>query len=372
MHWTRDEYLDHLCFAGSPREMVVELFGLLIGTAEVWQRQGATPAEIDLTAFAWDRVDLQAVPFDREPRTGMVEEVLRDTPTERVVRDRLGRTTILPKQFATLSLPRDFPLRQPGDWERIRPWFAFHEDRVDPARLAACRASQARGVVTRANIWGAYDVLRQLMGDETACLAVLDWPELVADILQTVGDMQCAGLERCGRLTPIDILFVHEDFAGKSGPLVGPEVVRELFVPYYRRHWEIVRRAGARIFDLDSDGDVTPVLDALLEGGVNCLHPVQPTGRMDLVALRQRYGRRLILRGGIDKHALEGGPSAIDAELDRRLHPCLLGGGTMFGLDHRVPGGVDLESYRYYVRRLRERLGRRPAAEDEPGWCRMA
>ena len=372
MHWHREDYLSHLCFERSPREMVVELFGPLLGTEDRWRQQGATPNEIDLTAFAWDRVRISCIPYDKGPWSGLQEEVLRDNEMEKVVRDIFGRISILPKKTATLSLPQDFPIKEPEDWDRIRHWFRADSARMDEGRLAECATDRDEGAVISAAIWGAYDILRQLMGDELACISVLEEPDLVQDILRVIGDMQAQCLEKSLNCTRIDVLFVHEDFAGKSGPLVGPNVIRELFNPYYSRMWEIATRGGARIFDIDSDGFVDPVVDALLDGGINCMHPVEPAAGTDMVRLRKRYGKRLILRGGIDKFALTRGKAAIDAELDYRLDPCLRGGGTMFGLDHRIPREVPIDAYRYYVKRLREHLKLPPVEEEEPGWCRMA
>ena len=45
-------------------------------------------------------------------------------------------------------------------------------------------------------------------------------------------------------------------------------------------------------------------------------------------------------------------------------------GGVIFGLDHRIPNGVTIENYRYYVQTGREILGL-PAISNE-GWARMA
>ena len=372
MFWDREAYLSHLCFGDSPREMVVELFGPLIGTEDAWREAGATEAEIDLSAFAWDRADIRALPMDKGPLNGLEETVLKETESTRIVRDVFGRTMVLPKKVATIALPRDFPVQEPEDWDRIRHWFRTDESRLSRKDLLATRRERERGAVVRAYIWGAYDILRELMGDETACIALVEEPDWVRDILRTIGDMQADCLERTIGEVNIDVLFVHEDFAGKNGPLVGPQTIRQLFNPYYRRMWEIARRGGARIFDIDSDGHVEPVMDALLEGGINCLHPVEPAGGTDMVKLRKRYGHNLILRGGIDKHALTRGKGAIDAELAYRLDPVLRGGGTMFGLDHRIPSGVSIGAYRYYVERLREILSLPPAGMDEAGWCRMA
>ena len=372
MLWDREAYLSHLCFGGTRREMVVELFGLLIGTEERWREQGATEEEINLGAFAWDRVPRVQLPFNREPINELEEVVLHDNEKERVVRDRFGRVTVLPKAVATISLPQEFPVEEPDNWDRIREWFLPDDARVNSTSLQACAKARHEGAVVTVSIWGAYDILRQLMGDENACLSLYEEPEMVEDILETVGEMQARCLERATEVSPVDILFVHEDFAGRSGPLVGPKHILQYFKPYYERLWSVARRGGARLFDLDSDGFIEPVVDALLECGINCLHPVEPGAGSDMVRLRKKYGRRLTLRGGIDKFALTRGKAAIDDELAYRLDPCLRGGGTMFGLDHRIPAGVTIEAYRYHVERLRTLLDLPPFTADEPGWCRMA
>ena len=48
----------------------------------------------------------------------------------------------------------------------------------------------------------------------------------------------------------------------------------------------------------------------------------------------------------------------------------MLHGGTVFGLDHRIPNGVTLGNYKYYVRLGREMLGLPPVSGE--GWARMA
>ena len=58
------------------------------------------------------------------------------------------------------------------------------------------------------------------------------------------------------------------------------------------------------------------------------------------------------------------------AELEYRLAPHLFGGGTIFGLDHRIPNGVHIDTYRYYVNLGREMLGLEPISSE--GWGRMA
>ena len=91
---------------------------------------------------------------------------------------------------------------------------------------------------------------------------------------------------------------------------------------------------------------------------------------MDPVKLREQYGKRFYIKGGIDKFALRAGKEAIRAELEYKLHSPLRGGGTIFALDHRIPNGVHIEDYRYYVSLAREMLGIPPISGE--GWERMA
>jgi uroporphyrinogen-III decarboxylase len=171
-------------------------------------------------------------------------------------------------------------------------------------------------------------------------------------------------------VVPIDQLSVHEDLAGKSGPLIGPNIMDEFVVPYYRRVWDAARAAGAEIFQMDSDGNINPIMDSFIAGGVNSFLPLEPAAGMDMVAVREKYGRDIALVGGIDKFALLGTKADIDRELDYKLDAKMQSGGVVFGLDHRIPNGVHIENYRYYVKRSREMLGL--PTSPAPGWERMA
>ncbi|MFW6261911.1 MAG: hypothetical protein ACOC6J_10060 [Spirochaetota bacterium] len=158
---------------------------------------------------------------------------------------------------------------------------------------------------------------------------------------------------------------------------MGPNIIDEFIGPYYRAAWDEVSAAAgkapgsqAQLYQLDSDGNITPVVDALMRAGINSILPNEPAAGMDMVALRTRYGIDLKLVGGIDKFAPRTSREAVDAELAYKLQPLMREGGVVFGLDHRIPNGTPIELYRYYVRRAREMLGLDP--NPEPGWARMA
>jgi uroporphyrinogen-III decarboxylase len=371
MKFHRERFLDLVTFGACGRQMFSELFGLLVGLDREWLAQGASPDELSLEAFDWDHVPYVECGGNTDAlNIGPPVTVFEDAEM-RVLRDHLGRTLQLCKASATVPLPMNHPVATPDDWMRLKPLFEFSEARIDWRAVETAIARQREGVLVMGRIPGGWDIARELMGAETACLAYYDQPELMRDILQTVGRTAEQVFERITEKLTIDQLFVHEDMAGKSGPLVGPEEVREFITPYYRRAWNVLSSRGTRLFNLDSDGNVGPIIDPLMEGGVNAMHPMEPAAGMDIVALRKTYGTRLALLGGIDKHVLRRSREEIRRELEYKMQPLMQQGGTVFGLDHRIPNGTPLENYRYYVALGRELLGLPPLDGRNRGWGRM-
>lgn len=373
MRWTREQYLDLMAFRPVSRPMFVEPFGLLIGLEAQWREQGASDGEIDLSAFDFDFVQRVGAGGNCGaiglPKTVVLEE----SPTHRIERDGLGRTVLIDKRTATIGLPQNYPVVTIKDWLKLKPHFAWHESRINSAQMQKAVASGREGWIVQAGIPGAYDTLRELMGEEWAAVACYEEPELVQDIMQTLRSTAMAVLERVSERVRIDVLSVHEDMAGKSGPLIGPRQMQQFVKPYYRPVWEMLASRGTPIFGMDTDGNVNAILDDLIDCGLTHLYPMEPAAGMDMVAVRRKYGRALTFLGGIDKFAVMKSREAIDAELEYKLQPMMReGGGVAFGLDHRIPNGTPLELYRYYVDRAREILGLPRRSSEQRGWARMA
>jgi uroporphyrinogen-III decarboxylase len=372
MKWNRRQYVELMTFGQPERPMFSELFGPLVGLDDEWRTQGAAEDEIAMVGFDWDYVPYVDCGGVCGPFPMAEPVVIEETDRYVLSRDYLGRTCKLVKGTATIALPLDFPLRTPDDWTRLKPLFAYRDDRIDWTAVERAKNLQAEGTLVRAEIPGGWDIARELMGEEHACLSYYTEPDLMRDILLTLRETSVRVLEQVTEKVVVDQLFVHEDMAGKSGPLIGPVQVRRFLAPYYSACWEVVSGNGTRLFNLDSDGNMTPILDAFVECGVNVMHPFEPAAGMDIVAVREKFGTRLAILGGIDKHVLRRSKEEIDRELEYKMQPLMRQGGTVFGLDHRIPNGTPLANYRYYVRRGRQILGLPPLDGSSKGWGRMA
>ena len=357
----REEYLDYMTFRRNERPLFTEIFGPLVGLKEEWEGQGATPEELDFSALAYRCPMFGGVPVETGWIGGHPEQVIEDTPEYQIYRDRMGRTMKLFKGISTLALPIDHPIKTMDDWLKIKHHYEFSEDRFSPGWERIAREHIRAGRAVYVSIPGGFNEPRELLGNEMLCKAYYAKPQIIDDILETIGDTAVQVLDRVSKAVQVDILYVSEDMAGRDGPLVGPRQIREFIAPYYRRVWDMLRKRGVRLFDQDSDGNLNPVIDALLEAGINCMHPMQPDAGMDIVRVRQKYGNKLAFYGGIDKYVLWRSREEIDEELEYKIPPMVATGGCVLALDHRVLNGTPLASYRYYIRRAWEILDREAA-----------
>lgn len=353
-----EEYLDHMTFKANRRPLFTEIFGPLVGLKQEWAEQGATPEELDFSAFKYRRPMSGGVPVNTGWMGGGTGEILEETEAHVISRDGRGRTMKLCKGYATIALPLDYPVKTMEDWLELKHHYEFSEERFGRDWEKAAVEHREAGRVVSVSIPGGFDEPRQLMGDAAACMACLDQPELVRDILATVGETAYRVLDRVSSEVQIDQLSVHEDMAGKSGPLFGPKQVEEFIKPYYRRVWDLLESRGARIFKQDSDGDISPVLPAFLDAGLNLTFPCEPAAGMDIVKLRETYGERLAFEGGLDKHVIRRTKEEIVSELEYKIPPMVRTGGCVLGLDHRIPNGTPLENYRFYIEKAWEIMGR--------------
>lgn len=372
MRWDRREYIDLETHKSVKRPMFVELFGPLIGLDKEWIEQGATKEELDMTAFDWDYVETIQFGGNTGIYGGEKTRVEKETKEYIIEIDELGRRMKLMKGFATVPLPMDYPVKDMDSWLKVKPLYEFNENRIDWNKVELAISEQNRGVLVKADLLGGFDLPRNLFGEEELCYAYFEQAEVVKDMLDTVADMTLKVFERISDKIVIDQLSIHEDMAGKSGPMIGPNQINEFVKPYYLSVINYLKANGTQIISQDSDGDMNPVIDCLLESGLTEMYPMEPGSNMDIVQIRDKYKNNICLKGGINKYEIKYGKDAIRKELEYKMQKKMQTTGIIYGLDHRIPNGTPLEYYKYYVDLGRELLGIDPLNKKNKGWARQA
>src|SRR6056297_2363966 len=123
MEVRREEFLDYMTFEENRPPLFTEIFGPIVGLKEEWKEQGASPEELDMSAFKYRRHALGGVPVSTGYIGGAGEEILEETDEYVIARDARGRTVKLFTQSATLPLPLDYPVADMDDWLQVKPHY---------------------------------------------------------------------------------------------------------------------------------------------------------------------------------------------------------------------------------------------------------
>jgi hypothetical protein len=99
-----------------------------------------------------------------------------------------------------------------------------------------------------------------------------------------------------------DAFYTSDDLGTQTGLFFSPQVFRELLKPRYARLVEAAHARGMQ-FWLHACGNVTEIVDDLIEIGLDVLHPIQPFA-MDPKATAERYGGRISFMPGLDVQQL--------------------------------------------------------------------
>jgi len=296
---------------------------------------------------------------------GFDEETIEETERYIVFRDSIGRLRKAMKEGTvrgtrpSMDQYLDFPVKDKKSFEDLKKGY----DPYSPVRYPMWWDELAK-------LWrdrdyplclfvngqiGFYWTLREWVGTENLSYMFYDDPSLVHEMLDFIADFITDVSTRALSDVQIDYFNFSEDLAGKSGPLISPKIYKEFFVPRVRRVIEHFKKFRVRYFWVDSDGNFEVLIPYMLEAGINCIWPLEQASGMDPVKLRKRYGKDLVLCGGIDKRELTKDKASIERELYSKIPYLLEQGGYIPHLDHTFPPDISYENFLYYMK-LKEKL----------------
>lgn len=246
-------------------------------------------------------------------------------------------------------------------WEEYEAYPWPDPDTIDYSNLEACARLLYPGMKIISGVGGIFTRVWRIMGFEPFCYALVDQPDLVAELFRRVGETQVEVFRRIVEMDEIGAMWYGDDLAYHSGTMVHPKVLRTYLFPYMEQMGAICREKGLP-FVLHSDGNLWQVLPDLLACGLNALHPIEPKA-MDSRELKARYGDRLCLLGNIEigETLTLGTPADVEAEVRERIRTLAPGGGYAVGSSNTVAHYVKLENFRALIQSTR-RYGRYPIA----------
>jgi uroporphyrinogen decarboxylase len=197
--------------------------------------------------------------------------------------------------------------------------------------------------------FGYYSMLRNWMGTEGLSYMFYDDPDLVHNCLDFLTEFITAFLSTALSGVSFDLYYIHEDLAGRNGPLLSPDLFKRFFLRHYARFVAFLKSHGVKNVIVDTDGNFDVLIPLFLESGVGGFGPIEAAAGMDPVGLRKKYGNCFFMIGGIDKRVLTWGRDSVESELRRVIPPMIEQGGFIPTIDHSIPPNVSMDSFRYYL-----------------------
>jgi len=126
-----------------------------------------------------------------------------------------------------------------------------------------------------------------------------------------------------------DMIDYWGDVAMQDRMILPPDAWRRLDKPVWAEIIRATREVKPDIvFFFHSDGDISPIIDDLIEVGFDIINPIQPEC-MDPARVKQRWGERVTLFGGgsVQRTLPFGSPDDVRREVEYLIETCAYDGG---------------------------------------------
>ncbi|MBI2441013.1 MAG: hypothetical protein HYV35_06535 [Lentisphaerae bacterium] len=222
------------------------------------------------------------------------------------------------------------------DWPSL-DWWDY--DAI-PAAINAINLEGPRAIAAFAG--GAFETPWYIRGLEQFLVDLYENPDIVDAICSRVESYY---RERMARVLAvagdrIDVICSGGDLGTQRGMMINPDVWRERIKPYSGRLISTYKKMGYATF-YHSCGSITPVIDDLIEMGLDLLDPVQVgAAGMAPETLFAAFGDRLSFHGAIDEQELlpHATPEEVFRETTRIIAILGRNHGFIVSPTHQVQG----------------------------------
>ncbi len=146
----------------------------------------------------------------------------------------------------------------------------------------------------------------------------------------------------------IDIIFLGEDFGMQQGMILSPRSFNEIVAPYYKKFFSWIRTHTHWKILFHCDGGIYPIINTLIDCGVDILNPVQTSAvGMNPKRLKRDFGDKITFWGGsVEPQTVLPGDDVdqIRAQVKERIREFGRDGGYVFAPIHNIQPDVRPEN----------------------------
>ena len=200
----------------------------------------------------------------------------------------------------------------------------------------------------KAIIWENRDALsnpRYLRGTEDFFVDMLTNPKFAHEITEMALSYEIEVVKKAID-AGAEIVMFGDDYAYNSGPLISPSHFKEFVLPGLQKMVDTVHDRGAYCVK-HTDGNIMPIMDMIIETGIDGINPIDPIAGMDIQKIKKMYGNRVCIVGNIDCGDLltNGTPEQVTSAVKTCILAAAPGGGHILSSSNSIHSDVKPENF---------------------------
>lgn len=147
-------------------------------------------------------------------------------------------------------------------------------------------------------------------------------------------------------------LWLYDELGNNKSSIISPDTFEKVYLEPYKRYISTIKSFGVNKIILHCDGNCLPLLDLLIEAGFDGIQGVNPTAGMTVPEVKNKYGNKLILIGGMCNILVI--PKGDEAEIETQARDIIEAskdGGVVIGT-HSIDMDISVDNYNKYYRIL--------------------
>jgi uroporphyrinogen decarboxylase len=236
------------------------------------------------------------------------------------------------------------PIASWEDFEKY-PWPKLEEVDYSMVEYMAREVPEGMGLFLCPSSGFLEIPLDTVLGYENMALLLYDDPKLVKAVIDRCGELILGWYRHTVSLPNVRGFFQGDDMGFKTQPLVGPDTLRELILPWHKKAARMAHDHG-HLYLFHSCGQIDSIMDDLIDDvKIDAKHSFEDA-ICPVADFKKKYGGRVAVLGGIDVHKLcTLSEAELRREVRRTLDACMPGGRFALGSGNSVANYVPLNNY---------------------------
>ncbi|MHA2295543.1 MAG: uroporphyrinogen decarboxylase family protein [Candidatus Hodarchaeales archaeon] len=231
------------------------------------------------------------------------------------------------------------------------PWPTYNKKQLEETTSEAKRYHyEGYAVVVDPAVGGMLEQPAYMCGLEKYLLDIHDNPDFSEKLVESCTTFLCdfweEWLAEAGEWATV--VMLGDDYGMQDRMLISPVTWRKLVKRRLERVVKVIKKAADVKIMIHSCGSVYPVIQDIIDVGIDILNPVQPKAKdMDHGRLKEKFGDQVCFHGGIDIQDVlpRGSPSDVKEEVERVFGSLGKDGtGYIFSTAHNIQADVSPEN----------------------------